>query len=59
MSQGENVTVEQVHDQTSKDVATTLDHLRHNRTTEREARDLEEAARRSQADHATAKTIGR
>lgn len=48
---------EAVHESTSADVGRVLDHLRNNRTTEREASDLQEAARRSIADHASAKSL--
>lgn len=51
--------IEQKHEQTSKDVATVVDHLRANRTTESEARNLRDAATKSLVDHATAKSIGR
>lgn len=55
----DDLTPEQHHEQTSKDVSTVLEHLRHNRTTQREANDLQEAARRSIADHATSRSFGR
>jgi hypothetical protein len=48
-------TPEQAHEVVSGQVNTVLDHLRHNRTTEREASDLHEAARLSLVDHAVAK----
>lgn len=41
----------------SGQVDTVLDHLRHNRTTEIEVRELQEASRRSLTDHATAKAL--
>ena len=53
-----STTAEAVHESTSADVGRVLDHLRNNRTTEREATDLQEAARRSLVDHATAKSLG-
>lgn len=43
----------------SSEVRAVVDHLRHNRTTEREAQDLQEAARRSIVDHGVAKSLGR
>lgn len=50
---------EHAHDTVSADVDRVKDHLRNNRTTEREAQDLQEAARRSVVEHATAKSLNR
>lgn len=43
----------------STEVSVVKDHLTHNRTTEREAHELQEAARRSLLDHAAAKSLKR
>jgi|GEM_PF-6219375 len=50
---------EAAQEQVSKNVEATLGHLRNNQTTEREARNLRDAADKSLSDHATAKSIGR
>lgn len=55
----EHAAREAVHEATSADVGRTLDHLRNNRTTEREAVDLRDAAIRSLTDHCTAKSLKR
>lgn len=47
------------HAEVSRDVSIVVDHLRNNRTTETEARTLQEAARKSLIDHATAKSTQR
>ncbi len=52
-------TREQAHATVSQDVAKVRDHLRNNRTTEREAADLHDAAVRSLTDHYTAKSLKR
>lgn len=60
MSDEQSVTdAEAAHAQTTKDVDTVLGHLKNNRTTEREARTLRDAADKSLSDHSTAKSIGR
>jgi hypothetical protein len=50
---------ESQHEQTSSDVRKVVEHLNNNRTTETEARNLQEAARRSLSDHAASKAFGR
>lgn len=48
---------EYAHEKVSADVSLVKEHLRNNRTTEREAHELHEAARRSLADHSAAKGL--
>jgi hypothetical protein len=48
--------VEKERAQVKNDVRAVIGHLRENRTTESEAADLGEAARRSLADHAVARS---
>lgn len=59
VAQADRAAREAQHAEVSKDVTTVVDHLRNNRTTESEARTLQETARKSLIDHATAKSIQR
>jgi hypothetical protein len=51
--------IEHAQAQISADIARAKDHLEHNRTTEREAMEIREAARGSLVDHAAAKSFRR